>query len=152
MRDYTLTPIRANIWDYNVRYKENILIPINGMLNKKKQAVMGAGLAKQACQHYPDLPAILGKLISERGSRVFHVPEYNLILFPTKHEWWEPSTIELITKSSRELKDIADSKNLPLPIYSPKLGCGNGGLVWEDVKDALFEEEMENYLIIVDWE
>lgn len=46
--------------------------------------------------------------------------------------------------SSCMLKVAIDSKNLNYDtVVIPRIGCGNGGLDWEEVKDVLMEIEVE---------
>lgn len=78
-----------------------ICIPTNGALNKVGALVMGAGVAKQAVDHWPGLPDMLGDIVYRLGHGVHQItknppgePEnaylgtqevpYHIISFPTK--------------------------------------------------------------------
>jgi O-acetyl-ADP-ribose deacetylase (regulator of RNase III) len=59
-----------------------------------------------------------------------------IINFPTKRHWRQPSRIEDIEAGLVDL--IAQVKRLGLrSIAIPPLGCGNGGLAWEQVKPRI---------------
>lgn len=138
----------GDIWD---KHDEGywIVIPTNCEVDSKGFAIMGAGLALQAAQRFPSLKYKLGTALVTRGTSVsgnsvigFH--ELRLICFPT---WSESSDLELIERGIRRLYDIIWSF-APLPIYMPKIGCGLGGLKWEDVEPKL--DILKNYVIIID--
>jgi O-acetyl-ADP-ribose deacetylase (regulator of RNase III) len=67
-------------------------------------------------------------------------PKY-IFNFPTKRHWREKSRIEDIASGLKAL--VEDVKRLGIrSIAIPALGCGNGGLDWEDVApliDKAFE-------------
>ncbi len=56
-----------------------------------------------------------------------------IILFPTKDHWRDKSKIEWIEAGLIELKKNYKEWGLN-SISMPKIGCGLGGLAWEDVK------------------
>ena len=56
-----------------------------------------------------------------------------IINFPTKKHWSEPSRLEYIDSGLAELVNIIPSLQIK-SIAVPALGCGCGGLKWEDVK------------------
>ena len=134
--------IIGNIWNFHNQGKW-VVIPTNGSVNSKSEAVMGAGLALQAKQKWPELPSALGQAIKAQGrNSLVHISVEGLILFPTKRDWWEDSSLEIIEHGLKELIALLDIVgNPPIPIYLPRLGCGNGKLIWKDVKPLL-----ENYL------
>ncbi len=99
--------------------------------------MMGRGCARQAAARFPELPYQLGTKISVQGNHVFNFPEYVLITFPVKHNWWEAADLDLIDRSARELLRIIEVKKIKEAIYIPRPGCGNGKLRWEDVKKIL---------------
>jgi len=43
---------------------------------------------------------------------VFYFPEYGLITFPVKHNWWEAADLDLIDRSARELLRIIEVKKI----------------------------------------
>jgi len=114
-----------------------IAITTNGFVKKDRTYVMGRGCARQTAVRFPELPRKLASRISTEGNRVFYFPEYRLITFPVKHNWWETADLGLIERSARELLRIIEVKNIKEAVYLPRPGCGNGRLKWEDVKKIL---------------
>jgi len=71
----------------------------------------------------------LGGLLDQDG------PRY-LINFPTKKHWRSKSKIEYIEEGLESL--IENIKSLEISsIAMPPLGCGNGGLDWDDVRNVI---------------
>lgn len=128
-----------NIWDM-----EGIkVIPTNLQVKKNGEAVMGAGLAKQAAERYPDLPKELGKYMTYGGLRRVHYLAFqNVLVFPTKNHWKDPADLQLIKDMATDTADWLWSiagDNLFVTLLVPKLGCGLGGLDWSVVKPLLQE-------------
>jgi len=142
--------IIGDLWDYHKK-GHWIVITTNGNLNTKGEAVMGKGIALQAKQRYPELPRELGKQIKEIGNCLHHDSSRGLLLFPTKHDWWEKSDLELIEKSTKELVDLFDNyiSGYAVPIYLVRPGCSNGGLDWKDVKPIL-EKYLDDRFVVVE--
>lgn len=105
--------------------------------------VMGKGIALQFKQAFPDNYAAyeaacrrdevqIGKMY------VFHRPNNprTIINFPTKKHWKGKSKIEDIKSGLKSLIDIVKKERIR-SIAVPPLGCGNGGLEWEDVKPLI---------------
>jgi O-acetyl-ADP-ribose deacetylase (regulator of RNase III) len=67
-------------------------------------------------------------------------PKY-IINFPTKKDWRGNSKIEFIAEGLNDLVKVIEEKNIT-SITLPPLGCGNGGLDWNDVK-PLMEEKLK---------
>jgi len=116
------------------------VVPINWRTRKNGDAVMGAGVAKQAAERWPWLPASLGNLILRKspfteclqatttdGRLVY------LLLVPTKHDWRAPSTVELVERGAKTMRDMADRHGWTT-VALPRLGCGErtGQLSWPD--------------------
>jgi O-acetyl-ADP-ribose deacetylase (regulator of RNase III) len=107
--------------------------------------VMGKGIARDFKEREPDMFKAY-KSICERkqmapGKLWLWKGAKNWVLnFPTKKHWRHPSKIEWIEQG---LKKFADNyERLAIKEISfPLLGCGNGGLNWEDVRPV-----MERYL------
>ncbi len=114
--------------------------------------VMGAGLAMQFRDRYHSLLSryklfcntnliVVGKPMLYR-----HDIENYILLFPTKKDWRDPSNIEYVKNGLDYLikndgfKDLV--KNREFSIAFPKLGCGLGGLEWQDVR-PLMQESLE---------
>lgn len=111
-------------------------ITTNGYVTIEGKVVMGRGVAKEAKDQYPKLPKQLGDAIKKYGNTVLVFPDYKIITFPTKYNWFENSNIKLITRSFDQLKLILDTMNID-EIYLPRPGCSNGKLKWLKVKKEL---------------
>lgn len=62
-----------------------------------------------------------------------------ILNFPTKAHWKAPSKIEYIKTGLKALK-IELEKHAIKSVAIPPLGCGNGGLDWEEVKKIMLDE------------
>lgn len=113
------------------------LIPTNGIVKTNGTAVMGAGLAKQAANLYPELPAYLGSLIKQYGNRAFNLGN-GLASFPTKYDYRADSDLLLIKHSAEEVVKLANKFGWQ-HILVPRVGCGLGKLEWRVVKKLLDE-------------
>ena len=105
--------------------------------------VMGAGLAKQFKERYPDNYlayelACANKAVNTGRMFVFRPeegPKY-IINFPTKRHWKSKSKIEYIDNGLYDLTRIIRSHNIT-SIAIPALGAGLGGLEWESVENKI---------------
>lgn len=61
-----------------------------------------------------------------------------IVNFPTKKHWRHPTKIEWITEGLKDLKKVIEENNIR-SVAVPPLGCGNGGLDWQDVRPAIEE-------------
>lgn len=68
-------------------------------------------------------------------------PKY-IINFPTKEHWSNPSKIEWIQEGLVSLKQTIVELEI-MSIAIPALGCGCGGLDWENVR-PLIEQELKD--------
>ena len=108
------------------------VVTTNTVLRSTGYATMGAGIAKDAVERFPNLEKQLGAHIRRFNDRIFISKP--VICFPTKRDWRYGSRLEWIVQGCHELVDFARIlKELGHnePIYLPKLGCGLGGLNWE---------------------
>ena len=112
---------------------EAIVIPVNTM------GVPGAGLAKAWAKKDPDSSGVY-KSLCEKG--LVTIGEINIIIhgnsrwimFPTKEHWKYPSRLEWIEKGLIDLQpQVMGLESLAIPA----LGCGLGGLEWNDVRRLL---------------
>lgn len=107
--------------------------------------VMGKGIALQFKQAFPDNFAKYQKACREnkvKPGQMFVVPTGSLfnpkyiINFPTKIHWRGKSKIEYIEKGLTAL--VQEVKRLGIKsIAVPPLGCGNGGLEWDEVRPLI---------------
>lgn len=107
--------------------------------------VMGKGIALQFKQAFPDNYSAyeaackrgevqLGKMF------VFHRNTFSnprvIVNFPTKKHWREKSKLKEIESGLRALIQFVKSEKIR-SIAVPPLGCGYGGLDWNDVRPLI---------------
>ena len=107
--------------------------------------VMGKGIALQFKNKYPEMflayqRVCEGHLLDTGKLYLWKSPEKWVLMFPTKKHWRNPSKIEYIESGLRKFADNYERLGIE-SIAFPKLGCGNGGLNWTEVKPV-----MERYL------
>jgi hypothetical protein len=114
-----------------------VVVPIN------QEGVMGAGLAKEALMRFwkqcgDDITARKGQVDRPHSQQCLIRMYPPLIFFPTKWKWSEPSPLDLVEASMRnltmELALEVEAFNKPLFVAMPHVGCGLGGLEWKHVK------------------
>lgn len=117
-----------------------VCITTNGNIRSDGRAVMGAGIAKTFRDLFPTLDLELAESLRTKGNICTvlrqHFNGVYIIAFPTKHNWRDNSSLELIKQSAIQLIEIADSLNLN-KILLPKPGCSNGRLDWNQVSEIL---------------
>ena len=120
---------------------EAAVVTTNGMCRANGRAVMGAGIAKYVRDNMNGSDLVRGVMLKLNGNHAYLLgrfqdpnrlddnldPWVSVITMPTKHDWREPSTINLIARSAHELIEIADKNHLS-KIYLPAPGCNHGGL------------------------
>lgn len=129
------------------------MIPTNGAVRADGVCVMGRGLAKQAAERYSEFPYYLGHEIKLFGNHVYLDRCRKMFSFPVKHHWSEPADLKLIARSVEELKELCRHSSLSIlktKIYLPRVGCGNGGRDWKEVKPIL--RSLSDDFIVVQWE
>ena len=119
---------------------QTIVIPVNTV------GVMGAGLAKQAKIKYPNMFIDYQGLCYNTKIKV-HTPhvwrsddenEHDILLFATKKKWSNPSKMEYIKDGLYWLEHNARREGIT-SIAFPQIGCGLGGLDWDEVKVLLMK-------------
>jgi O-acetyl-ADP-ribose deacetylase (regulator of RNase III) len=121
----------GNIFDDNARA---IVVPVN------TTGVMGKGLALQAARTFPALLPTYRRAL-ETGhlgiGKVFTVHfNVNLILFPTKDHWRNPSQLDYVQSGLGSLSEELRLLETPTAAI-PALGCGLGGLDWNTVRPMI---------------
>lgn len=130
--------LNENIWNFHEEKGTSlIVIPTNGTLKRNGEAVMGAGLAKECKERYPEFSFIFGRMMKSVGNRTLFFSMFNLITFPVKHNWYEKADLKLIEKSCQQLKEMMPKLPQGFVITMPKVGCGNGKLSWKDVEPII---------------
>ena len=59
-----------------------------------------------------------------------------LINFPSKKHWRQPSKLEWVVEGLKDLRRVIEEKKIA-SIALPPLGCGNGGLDWNEVRPEI---------------
>jgi len=105
--------------------------------------VAGRGLAAQFRTRYPDDIAAYSN--AGRNGRI-HTGEMfttcvnrltpTIVHFPTKDHWRYPSQMNYITDGLVALRRTITQHQFET-IAVPALGCGHGGLRWDEVRDAI---------------
>ena len=139
--------VTGNIWKLEGDW---IVIPTNGFVKTNGECVMGRGLAYQANKKYSNLSYLLGSLIKVEGNHVHLFKYFHLITFPVKHNWWEDADLDLIDLSCQNLLELANDELLTKTrILVPRVGCGNGKLLWSVVKPILEKYFTDDRFIVV---
>lgn len=131
--------ITGNIFD--IPDADAICVTTNGVVKRNGELVMGAGIAKQFAERYPDLPQFLGNLVTLHGNQpyIFNATPLArpvVVSFPSKYDWKNPSSLDLIRRSALYLRDMVELKEWK-KVVLPRPGCGYGGLKWETVKKVI---------------
>lgn len=151
-----------------------VVIPTNLFVTKAGSAVMGAGLARDVANRWPDAPFWYAFHIKEHISRASegrnpHMEDVNLydllavdpkrrlIYFPVKTAWQQPARKGLIKASLDNLGLLLSRSVMEgQKVAFPRVGTGNGALDWEnDVKPMVrvflegLEAENRAKLVIV---
>lgn len=110
--------------------------------------VMGKGVALEFKKRWPDNFKHYRRICEKKGLRpgslfvhevadLIHrsCPRY-IINFPTKDHWRAQSKLEYVEEGLDALvKEIVDRRILSIAL--PPLGCGNGGLIWGEVRPLI---------------
>lgn len=152
----TLLDKTANIFE---QPSDAYVIPVNTV------GVAGKGLAKLCKDKYPDWYKEYKSDCKIEDLRVGHLTLYYcesvdkyLINFPTKINWRNPSRLTYIDEGLANLNQLLKQPIISFTIKSitiPALGCGLGGLNFEDVKQLIEQHlgdlEINIYLIPPHW-
>ena len=123
---------KGNIFNSSCEFLVN---PVNCV------GVMGKGLALEFKNKYPLNFEIYKKACDNASFNIGNlliVPVDNkfIVNFPTKKHWRNKSDLEFIKIGLEELKVAINDFNIK-SIALPKLGCGLGGLDWNEVFDLI---------------
>lgn len=142
--------LQANLWDCIIDPIATVpCITTNGSINVRGETVMGRGVAAEAAAKFPSLPKMLADKIKEQGNRVhmfIPFPGQVIVTFPVKYQWFLRADLDLIAKSTDQLKTIAEEAK-EAKFYLPRPGCGNGKRDWTDIKPII--ERLPDNVIIV---
>lgn len=105
--------------------------------------VMGAGLAKEFALRYPKVEEEY-KLYCKTGQlsighpKLHRLDAINVMSFPTKKHWKNPSKLEYIESGLKYFVANYSKVNLGTVAF-PKLGTDKGKLNWDHVKSIMFK-------------
>lgn len=107
------------------------------------EGYMGKGLALQVKQLYPKTFNDYSVVCKEGRLKIgqvhyFRENEKIIINFPTKYKWRTKSKLSYIADGLPVMIDLLKKLNIK-SIAIPPLGCGLGGLKWDEVKQVLLE-------------
>jgi hypothetical protein len=117
------------------------LVTTNHVVTRDDKLVMGAGIARQALDRFPDLDKALGKAVLGAGTPYGLLvsprwPEAKLGAFQTKTNWKEGSSPALITFSTGKLLEWCKA-HPTAQVHLNMPGVGLGGLPREVVLPIL---------------
>lgn len=151
-----------DIWHPPEDWNDALAIPINLVVKRTGENVMGRGVAKQVVENWWGLPDIVGRIIRYEKDpvRLIEVPgpppEYPyispilpyryVIPFPTKYHYRQVASITLIIQSLKKLIRLIEQHQLRTILPLP--GCGNGKLS-PKVVIPILEKFQSPYLMIV---
>lgn len=124
----------GDIWESDANV---ICITVNGIVKNNGRLVMGAGIAKDAVDKYPDIDVIWGSHVWKYGN----IPCITkcddgqiLASFPTKKDWRGKSDIWLIIDSAKYLqRELSEDYTVALT----RPGCSLGQLKWHNIGPIL---------------
>ncbi|MEZ3436532.1 MAG: macro domain-containing protein [Lachnospiraceae bacterium] len=105
------------------------------------EGFMGKGVAYQFKMRFPENNKSYIKACKSGELTVGKVHYYieegiTIINFPTKNKWRENSKMEYIENGMSFFVELLPRLNVK-KIAIPPLGCGNGGLIWAEVKEVI---------------
>ncbi len=133
-----ITYVRTNIFESRADVLVNTVNTVG---------VMGKGLAKEFKRIYPDMFETYQKFCEDGTLTVGKLQVYKtsnkwILNFPTKANWRSPSKLEYIEQGLQKFVDNYARLGIK-SIAFPMLGCGNGGLSWEDEVKPLMEKYLK---------
>jgi len=138
--------ISADAWEVDC----DVLCITTNCTIRNDQNVMGGGIAREVAVRDPDIPGEYADLIKAFGHHVYLMKmvyeqewedpfaEKFILMFPTKNEVSENSSLARVFLSVIETKALADIYGWKT-IALPRPGCGLGGLDWHGKVRPFFE-------------
>lgn len=135
---------RTNIFESNAQVLVNTVNTVG---------VMGKGLAKEFKRLYPDMFKSYQKYCENKQLtigklQIFKTSNKWVLNFPTKENWRNPSKLGYIEAGLKKFVSQYQIQGIK-SISFPMLGCGNGGLDWENEVKPLMEKYLNNLPIDV---
>lgn len=147
--------ITGNFWSKYEGY-DAIVVTTNCVVGKDDKLIMGAGMAKQFADHFPNLPKQLGKLVLQNGrqielleSKTWQVlpGKCRILALPTKNHFKDNSVMEEVKQLCKEMEEIVTRNNIK-SVLTSRPGCGLGGLNWAQLKPYLKEIWDDRFTVI----
>lgn len=130
----------GDLWDFhNISSGKFVVVPTNTTVHKGNYAVMGRGIARQASDKFKKLARSYGKkLKGDKTLDGFYVfKKRGLIMLPVKRDWRQKADRKLIEHMLQILMYTLKITPSIKEVTIPMLGCGFGGLIYEDVLPML---------------
>ena len=113
--------------------------------------VMGKGIAYEFKRIYPDMFKTYRRYCENRqltvGKLYLHRTPHKWVLnFPTKNHWRYPSRVDYIDRGLRTFRDTHSQMGIT-SIAFPALGCGNGGLNYDEEVRPLMDQYLSRLSI-----
>lgn len=129
---------------------ETIVNPINCV------GVMGKGLALEFRKRYPRMyedyvARCKASMVKIGEPYLYKDIDKNILNFPTKYHWRNPSKLEYVTKGLDWFVDNYQKLEIKSIAFVP-LGCGLGGLDWKVVKREMINRLQKLSIKIIVYE
>jgi hypothetical protein len=149
-----MNEVHANLWDM-YKTADAICCTTNNIVKNDGSLVMGAGIAKDFAERYPFIAKEWGRRVLEyRGVHPFVFTTLmkekpHLVYFGTKYHWKDPSDLELIEESVKQLCWLIKKLDWQR-VLLPRPGCKRGQLDWhKDVLPRIGRLLDDNHQIII---
>jgi len=146
-----MTEDLVDLWSFGADACDARCITTNGFIKTDGRAVMGRGVALEACQRYIALRAIQGRALQTFGNvPTILLPDHRpvLVSFPVKHHWKEWADLALIAESARRLVILANEQRWQR-IVLPRPGCHNGHRSWEREVRSILRPMLDDRFTVV---
>jgi len=105
--------------------------------------VMGKGLAAAFKERYPVMFTEYKKICDDQqlqpgGLWLWKGSEQWVLNFATKKHWRNPSKMEYVRSGLQKFRETYEEMGIR-EVAFPRLGCGNGGLNWSEVRPLMLE-------------
>ena len=138
---------QGNIFDRLGHVDELVCITTNSKTDRYGNLIMGAGIALEAANRFPGLPAFLGTVAKVNERYLVQMCPNNIVAIQTKIHWKDPSEMVLLDSMLYLLSHLF--RQTRYVVNLPRPGCGLGGLDWETQVKPLCEEYLstDNFVI-----
>jgi len=125
-------------WDMLDSVWQTIVVPVNC------KGTMGNGLALAMANRYPGLLDYYKHLCRTKQLKIGTVgywsvdPFKRILIFPTKDFWGHPSQLSYIEDGLKAFVSSYERNGITAVVFPP-LGCGKGGLDYQEVRKLLWQ-------------